>query len=321
LRKRSKIQREVPSERQAELFIIESKITSRLTNDQLQRHTNGLRTRGFEVVGGLAITGDPIRARLPIGWSTFIWSDVYHWLVFQPKRSLWSAELTHFFEVLEAQMINDGSLGDRSLTRFNGIPFGPDHPYTYQEAKRLIRLLRAKLVKNKSALKRLGVDPDASGHKAIMDQNLVWDYFLLRRHSKGKLFTAYPHMTFSIQPKLAEATITVPNAVRRDILTALRKTSNEAFHDAVIAFLAAAERHFASTDNIRPMIKLMQRRFKRRNSPAFFDAVLNVDLRTSLTKLRKAKKRNRQPKFQPEWLHGTRSNSRESIQPTVPNWI
>ena len=119
-------------------------------------------------------------------------------------------------------MINDGSLGDRSLTRFNGIPFGPDHPYTYQEAKRLIRLLRAKLVKSKSALKRLGVDLDASGRKAIMDQNLVWDYFLLRGHSKGKLFTAYPHMTFVIGQQSAQALITVPNAVRRDILAALR---------------------------------------------------------------------------------------------------
>ena len=133
-------------------------------------------------------------------------------------------------------MINDDTLGDRSLTRFNGIPFGPDHPYTYQEAKRLIRLLRAKLVKSKIALRRLGVDLEASGRKAIMDQNLVWDYFLLRGHSKGKLFTNYPHMTFSIQPKLAEATITVPHKVRRDILRALRKTSTESFHDGVIAF-------------------------------------------------------------------------------------
>jgi len=282
-------------------LIIESKITSRLTNDQLQRHTHGMRARGFEVVGGLAITADP-KARLPIGWSNETWSNLYHWLEVQQKHSMWSNELARFFEVLEAQMINDDSLGDRSLTRFNGIPFGPDHPYTYQEAKRLIRLLRAKLEKNKNALKRLGVDLEASGRKAIMDQNLVWDYFVLRGHSKGKIFTAYPHMTFSIQPKLAEATITVPNAVRRDILTALRKSSTESFHDAVVAFLTTAARHFGSTENIRPMIKLMQRRYKRQNAPAFFDAVLNVDLRTASPQRRKVKKRNTQPKYQPQWL-------------------
>jgi hypothetical protein len=203
---------------------------------------------------------------------------------------------------MEAQMINDESLGDRSLTRFNGIPFGNDRPYTYQEAKRLIRLLRAKLQKDKRTLKALGVDLNASGRKSIMDQGLVWDYFSLRGHSKDKLFTTYPHMTFSIGPKSSEATITVPNAVRRDILSALRKTSTEDFYDGVVTFLGTAARHFENADNIRPMMKILQRRYKRQNAPAFFDAILNVDLRTAFKMRRKGRKRNTQPKYQPEWL-------------------
>ena len=60
---------------------IESKITSRVTNDQLRRHTNGLRTRGFEVVGGLAITGDPTFGRDYPSDGPLTRGRTYHWLV------------------------------------------------------------------------------------------------------------------------------------------------------------------------------------------------------------------------------------------------
>jgi hypothetical protein len=109
-------------------LIIESKITSPLTRQQLERHSNRVHARGFEV-SGLAISADAIRANLPDGWSIVSWSDLYGWLLNQPRQSIWSTELARFYEVLEAQMVADGSLGDRTLTRFNGIPFGSAHPY------------------------------------------------------------------------------------------------------------------------------------------------------------------------------------------------
>ncbi len=163
-------------------------------------------------------------------------------------------------------------------------------------------MLRAKIQKNKRALKQLGIDFNASGRKSITDQASVWDYFALHGHLKNKIFTAYPHMTFSIGPESAEATITVPNAVRRDILAKLRKASAKDFHDAITEFLTIAAHQFRNTENIRPMIKIVQRRYKRQNSPAFYDAVLNVDLRTGLKKHRKRRSRKTPPKFQPEWL-------------------
>jgi hypothetical protein len=261
-----------------------------------------VRINGFDVVGGLAITADQIHARLPTGWSTFTWSDIYHWLVAEPKRSIWSTELANFFEVLEEQMIDDETLGDRTLTRFNGIPFASDHPYTYQAAKRLLRLLRAKLLKNKTILKSLNIDPSTLGRKSITEQSSVWDYFSLRGHSKNKNFTSYPHMTFSIGPTQAVATITVPNAVRRDILKALRNATAEEFQAAVKEYLAIATRQFKKSDNVRPMIIIVQRRYERQNSPAFHDGVLNVDLRTAFKTKKNNRSRNKQPKYQPEWL-------------------
>jgi hypothetical protein len=281
-------------------LIIESKIASPLTNDQLQRHTNGVRARGY-LVSGLAITADTLKADLPEGWTKTSWSDIYQWLVRLTDKSVWSIELIHFFDVLEAQMVNDNSIGDRALTRFNGVPFNLDHPYSYPEAKRLIRLLRAKILKDRSVCKKLDLAPEIAGKAAITDGPAVWDYFSLRNHPKGKAFTFFPHMTFSIGPKIAAASITVPNAVRRDILAALRNASVEKLQDAASTFASVMTRNTKKMNGVRPTITLVQRRFKNRRSAAFHDATLNFDLRTAFGPTKKRTDRV-QPKYQPEWL-------------------
>jgi hypothetical protein len=281
-------------------LIIESKINSRLTNNQLVRHSRGVRARGF-AVSGLAITPDNIKVRLPDGWSHQSWSDIYDWLIREPDNSIWRKELAHFVEALEVQMLNDNSLGNSALTRFNGIPFERDHPYTYQQAKRLIRLLRAKLEKHKAQCAKLGIDLDTPG-KAAITQVGVWDYFSLHGHPKGKSFTFYPHLTFGIGPKSAEATITVPNAVRRDIIEALQQASLREFQDAAAVFLSTVARNFKAAQNVRPMMKLLQRRYQRQNSPPIHDAILDIDVRTAVNSRSRSKHRKR-PKFQPEWLN------------------
>jgi hypothetical protein len=280
-------------------LIIESKIASPLTNDQLQRHTNGVRARGY-TVSGLAITADTFKANLPEGWTKTSWSDIYQWLVRLTDKSIWSIELIHFFEVLEAQMVNDNSIGDRALTRFNGVPFNADHPYNYPEAKRLLRILRTKILRDRSLCKRLGIDFDAAGRIAITDGSVVWDYFSLRDHPKGTGFTFFPHMTFAIGPDSAAALITVPNAVRRDILAAIRMASEAELQDAVAAFLTVLARGSKRMNNARPTIILMQRRFKARRF-ALHDATLNFDLRTALES-KKRRADSTRPKYQPEWL-------------------
>ena len=278
-------------------LIIESKITARLTNDQLQRHANGVRSRGF-VVGGLVITADSQKTQLPDGWTQETWSGIYAWLVKQP-RSTWSTELIHFFEVLETQMVNDKSIGDRALTRFDGIPFDDGHPYSYSEAKRLIRLLGSKISNDKRLCRTLDIVHGAEGRAAITDGPAVWDYFSLRKHPKGKTFTFYPHMTFSISQKSAAAMITVPNAVKRDILTALREASDEQIQAAVRVFLSRLDLNRKAMRGVRPAMILVQRRYKTQRSIAQHDAALNFDLRTSLGTKTKSRE---QPKYQPQWL-------------------
>lgn len=278
-------------------LIIESKITSRLTNDQLERHSNGLRARGF-VVTGLTITADTIRTQLPGGWSGVSWADLYHWLSSQPSSSIWLSELKHFFEVLEAQMVNDNSLGDRALTRFNGIPFGLEHRYTYPEAKRLLRLLRAKILKQKGLCNQLEIAPDALGRTAITDdQGTVWDFFSMTAYPKGKRFTSYPHLSFAIEQTKGGAYITVPDKVGSDIIRHMRKASAKEFQNAVTDFLASIK----NTKNIRPMLLIQQRRYRTQRSTPLHDAVLDVDLRTAL-KAPRSRKNHQGPKYQPEWL-------------------
>jgi hypothetical protein len=198
-------------------------------------------------------------------------------------------------------MVSDNSLGVRALTRFNGIPFGLEHLYTYPEAKRLLRLLRAKIQKQKTLCKKLAIIPDVAGRTAIPDQGLVWDYFAIKGHPQGKNHTFYPHMTFAIEPKMASAYITVPNSVRRDILKTMRNASLMEFQEAVTIFLSIVARHFKKTGNVRPAMIIQQRRYPTQRSTPFLDARLNVDLRTASKVPRTGKKLN-YPKFQPEWL-------------------
>ena len=67
------------------------------------------------------------------------------------------------------------------------------------------------------------------------------------------------------------------------------------------AFLDATSRHFREADNVRPLMKLLQRRYERQNAQPFLDAVFNVDLRTTV-KVEGQRKSRKQPKFQPEWI-------------------
>jgi hypothetical protein len=150
--------------------------------------------------------------------------------------------------------------------------------------------------------KKLGIAPEPIGRAAITEQpGGVWDFFALLGHPKGKIFTNYPHLTFSIGPRSAVATITVPNAVRRDIFAALQNAPARDFDNAIVAFLAILGTHYNATDHVRPMMILVQRRFETQRSAAFHDAILNFDLRTTV-RSRKNTKHRHQPKFQPEWL-------------------
>ena len=80
-------------------------------------------------------------------------------------------------------------------TTVTGIPFGQDHPYTYLEAKRLLRLLMAEL-RSESSLDAVGINRSSEGRPAITEgAGSVWDFLPLTVAAPGVAFTKFPHAT------------------------------------------------------------------------------------------------------------------------------
>jgi hypothetical protein len=120
-------------------LIVESKVKAKISAAQLRRHLKTAQRNGFTDATLLVLAPTIPAHRLP-GVIYHTWPEVYVWIRRQARESEWAACMADYMEVAEARMTADGYLGDKPLTEFDGIPFGPDHPYTYREAKRVLKL-------------------------------------------------------------------------------------------------------------------------------------------------------------------------------------
>lgn len=118
-------------------LLIESKIGSRLSADQLQRHFNTATRSGFTSIWVLAIEARPSKIGVYPWLQRRTWSEVYLWLVENRGSSVWPHLALDYFETLERKLSDSGHLREGNLTAFTGIPFSPENPYNYSEAKRL----------------------------------------------------------------------------------------------------------------------------------------------------------------------------------------
>lgn len=194
-------------------LLIESKIQARLTDDQLTRHERTLRRRGFERVHRLALTKGDVRHVQ--GTTALAWSELYDWLGTSSLRSRdWPERLRSYLRAAEVRLANEAYLTEGTLTMFDGFPFSSANPYTYGEAKRLLKLAMAELRKNRS-LKALGIDSKAPGRGAITGRrgSYIWDFLSLIDGRSHGAFTVYPHLTLSVHTDGLEAALTIPNGV------------------------------------------------------------------------------------------------------------
>ena len=171
-------------------LLIESKVQATLTQDQLTRHERTLERRGFQRIQCMTLTktGDHPKSEIALTWS-----GLYEWLGRARQRGEWSERLRAYLRSAEARLARENYLTEGTLTMFDGFQFSDDNPYTYGEAKRLLKLAITELRKNKS-LKALGVDLDAKGRGAITGrgQRSVWDVLLLTDRPKKQSFRSYP---------------------------------------------------------------------------------------------------------------------------------
>lgn len=274
-------------------LLVESKVQAALTEDQLRRHERTLRRRGFVTIHRLALTKSGVR--VPKGSIGTTWSDLYEWLGAAGQRGEWPDRLRAYLRAAEVRLAREEYLTEGTLTMFDGFPFTEDNPYTYGEAKRLLKLALSEL-RNDRSLRKLGMDPRAPGRSAITGRGgrFVWDFLSLRERSRHGVFTKYPHLTLAIHADHLEAAITIPNGV----ILPVRRRFSDLGKDHLVAIHGEILRRARRLTRRGAWVEAhaLQRHYLSQRSPAITDAILTFRLETSQPR------QNGQVKPQPEWV-------------------
>jgi hypothetical protein len=280
-------------------LLVESKIASSVGIDQLRRHLNMARRCDFRFVRALLITTGPCRLRLPRRVIHKTWSELYTWFGRRVRDSQWAWRLVDYMRAAEARLVAEGYLMAGTLTRFDGLHFDDEHPYTAREGRRLIRLLRQELV-TRPDLRAL-IDPKLPGRSAITGRGSsgVWDFIWLKAARGATAFTEFPHLTLALHPSYVEVAVTLPNGLRSEFRRRLISAGPEVFRSIIKRIRAHMEPIVRRAPSATPRIRLNQRHFLYQNSQSKTDAELDFDLRTAF---RPSKGRI---KYQPQWLDAT----------------
>lgn len=286
-------------------LLVESKIAAPLSAAQLRRHRATAIRRGFGEPLLLALTAGGRIPRLESHVQCRKWTDLYQWLRQQGSRSSWAARCSAYMEILEADLIERGYLREGAMTTFSGIPFGPDEPYNYLEAKRLLKLALAELRGSVRLERELGIDLSAPGRGAITgrEQSSVWDFLRLHTAAHASVFTKFPHFTLAIESDRALAIVTVPHGIQSQFRRRLVELGQEGFKGLFRMIDSKLRIALKGDKGAVPIVIVVQRRYPTQRSAAIVDAKIEFDLRTAIpTTGRDAKSR---VKVQPQWLDAT----------------
>ncbi len=294
-------------------LLIESKVACGISLDQLKRHANMARRRGFTKYQLLVINVDSTKKRLPGTVFNKTWKEIYQWGIGEAGESEWAGQFTSYLEIAEAKMSEQKYLKEGTLTKFSGIYFNAERPYTYLEAKRILGLLIDELKKDRVFLKKAGIDPHLPGRGAIKGTkgSYVWDFMRLKESRHSQSFTSYPHITFGISAETASAQITLPNGVKREIRRRILDGGYEGFEEIIYEVLKEMKKALKVDPSAKPIIRIQQRHYLSQSSPAIEDAALAFDLRTGF------KKHGRPEKYQPLWLraaYDVMTNKKANLQ-------
>ncbi|PJB73583.1 MAG: hypothetical protein CO093_00370 [Alphaproteobacteria bacterium CG_4_9_14_3_um_filter_47_13] len=295
-------------------LLIESKVSSSLTKDQLQRHSRTIQKCGIDKIYGLAITVAPSPFSLT-GWQMTTWKDVYSWANEHTPQSAWAKHMVEYFNIAENKMAQNEYLVEGTITEFSGINFDP---YTYLEGKRVLRLLTNKIRNNKSFVREMDLDQNSKRPAITNDPWGVWDFVSFNANaSSDKNFTSHPHCTFGFSDKDRHASgmITCPNAMERPLLKNLIGPSHDDFSLRLKDALSSITKNLHAVKGYKPVIRMVQRHYKSQRSSAVIDGEMTVDLRACFGG--EDHHMGRPIKPQEQWLRAVYellSNKRSNIQ-------
>jgi hypothetical protein len=270
---------------------IESKVQAKVSRDQIDRHQATLRRCGFDNVNVVALATEA-----PAGVAWRPWREVYAWFRSKVQVSAWSRRLTEYMEVFEATAASKNYEIRGTITMFDGIRFDDEHPYSWREAKRLIRLLGDEL-QGRRDLFALGVNPSGGRRGSITGKarDRIWDFLPLRSLAEGRAFTSSPHLTMAIGTEYAEAAITIPDGVKGGLKTKLSDLGRDGFRQMLDEICSRLDHVVLKSRGSKPIVYAVQKHYPSRSSAAVEDTRLEVDLDTISGSVA------RKVKAQPEW--------------------
>lgn len=277
-------------------LVIESKVQSKPSIDQLRRHIRTAERKNFGPIHAMLLSVDVVTESLPDRSTARTWRDLYQWLHDHSAGSMHARECARYFEIFESKASALGYSIRGTITMFNGIRFDEESPYNYREAKRLIKLLGDELQSRKD-LAQIGADPRGARRPAITGSKTgrIWDFIPLKASKGSTSFTSYPHLTMGLSEDHVAASITVPNGVSGGFRTKLKGVGIEGF----LGMLQEIEKNLRpvlkSSTGSKALVYAVQRNFPSQRSAGRVDANLNADLRTILPGKR------REAKYQPQW--------------------
>ncbi|MET3392545.1 hypothetical protein ABIC33_003203 [Variovorax sp. 1140] len=297
-------------EESGKAILIESKIAAPVDVGQLRGHMAQANRRGFKDVSLIVLTPRKACPPLPRNCKHVRWPEIYKWAVGEAPTSAWAGMLTQYMEVAERKHLDAEYLVEGTLTMFSGITFSESEPYTYLEAKRLLKLLVDELRHDRRLPERLGADTGADGRPAITgrEQDSVWDLIPLKV-AAGHAHTSFPHLTLSIERSRVRVQLTLPNGLQ----TALRQRiygDPETFCKVVESFGRNAERLILRDSGARPFVEVVQRHYRSQRSVPTVDAAVRADPRTFTGSSSEIKR-------QAEWInaiYGALSRPKSNLQ-------
>jgi hypothetical protein len=159
----------------------------------------------------------------------------------------------------------------------------------------------------------LASTPEGKRRPAITGKatDAVWDFLPLKAAQDAKPFTAFPHMTMSINRKQAVASVTVPNGVKGGFRSKLSQLGVQGFAEVVRSIESNVRPAVKRSVGAKPMVYATQRHFRSQRSSAEVDGRIEADLRTAV------KQKGGLIKYQPEWIEAIYElliNKRSNIQ-------
>lgn len=285
---------------------IESKVAASPNINQLRRHRNSIERRGFTSIEVLLITASPSAVPFQSVCQVASWGKIYSWLRGKAHRSDWARRMAEYLEIQEQRLVDSGYLREGALTEFSGFDFGPDRPYNYYEAKRLLRLAMHELRGITTLRDKLGADLGGGGRSAITGRegSSVWDFIPLL-DLKTDRFNKSPHLTLSISSERVFAFLTLPSGMVTPLSNNLRLLGYDSFCDIVLEVEARLRSITQRAPGAAPWLRGLQRRYPSQRSLPIEDACIEFDLRTALPQ--SVQERSQSIKLMPEWLRAAYS--------------